>query len=199
MRNLLSLRAVRVACSRPPLPTSTSRSCPATLPLLQTQRDLFDGVDASASDRWGPDVLQRFPSIHRTRTRGLVIDWTAVGCEWLRRLGKMWALETLPAYENLRPMLQSLTWASRALENRRAFTDRRHAGGGDIAAIVADPAVDRPRATAHRLPATSASGGGPDLKGILAFCRASGQTGTASQAHSGPLHRPSEGTAAAPS
>ena len=51
----------------------------------------------------------------------------AAGCGGSARRGP---LETLPAYENLRPMLVSLTWASRALENRRAFTDPRHAGRG---------------------------------------------------------------------
>ena len=174
MRNLLkSARGARSLFEATPSNEHVAKLLRVTLPLLQTQRDLFDGVDASASDRWGPDVLQRFPSIHRTRTRGLVIDWTAVGCEWLRRLGKTWALETLPAYENLRPMLQSLTWASRALENRRAFTEPRHAGRGDIAAIVA---YCRRQTTRDGAPFASdfCERRLWDLKGILAFCRASG-------------------------
>ncbi len=76
-----------------------------TLSLLRQQRALLEGIDPTESDRWGPDVLERFPSVHGTRSRNIVIDWSAVGCGWLRRLGKTWALETLPHYEKLRPML----------------------------------------------------------------------------------------------
>lgn len=145
----------------------------ASLPLLQAQRNLFTGVDANVSDRWGPDVLQQFPSIQGTRTRGIVIDWADVSCTWLRHLGKTWAIETLPAYEKLRPTLRALTWASKALENRQAFTDRCQAGRADIAAIVSYCR----KQTTHA--------GGPfasdlcerrlwDVKGILAFCRSAG-------------------------
>ena len=174
MRNLLkSARGAASLFEVAPSNEHVAKLLRVSLPLLQTQRDLFEGVDASESDRWGPDVLQRFPSIHGTRSRGVVIDWTAVGCGWLRRLGKTWATETLPAYEHLRPMLVSLTWASRALENRRAFADPRHAGRGDVAAIVT---YCRRRTTRDGAPFASeyAERRLWDLKGVLAFCRAAG-------------------------
>ncbi|QHE73152.1 tyrosine-type recombinase/integrase [Rhodococcus sp. WAY2] len=106
------------------------------LPLLTQQRAAFDGVDLFAADRWGPEVLERFPSVHRTRGRRVVIDWSAVGCRWLRELGKTWAKETHPRYENLGPSVRALTWASEALETSPAFADPTVAGRGEIAAII---------------------------------------------------------------
>lgn len=111
-------------------------------------------------------MLERFPSVHGTRSRNIVIDWSAVGCAWLRRLGKTWALETLPQYEQL----QALTWASRALETSRAFTDPLLAGRAEIAAIIA---YCKRQTTSDGTPFKSDY---PqrrlwELKAILAFCR----------------------------
>ncbi|WP_460703889.1 tyrosine-type recombinase/integrase [Luteococcus sediminum] len=138
MRNLMkSARGADTLFDAVPSNEHVAKLLRMTLPLLQRQRALVEGTDTSASDRWGPDVLERFPSSHGTRSRNIVIDWSAVGCEWLRRLGKTWAIDTLPQYETLRSVLQAMTWASRGLDTSRAFVDSRLAGRSDIAAIVA--------------------------------------------------------------
>ncbi|NMN99015.1 tyrosine-type recombinase/integrase [Antrihabitans stalactiti] len=144
-----------------------------TLPLLRAQRSLSDGIDAAVSDRWGPDVLERFPSVHGTRSRSSVIDWSEVGCVWLRRLGKIWATETQPAYEKLRPTLRALTWASKALETSPAITDPTLAGRGDIASIIAYCRRQTSRAGTP-LAGDYAQRRLWDLKAILAFCRSAG-------------------------
>jgi integrase len=174
MRNLLkSARGAATLFEVSPSNEHVAKLLRMTLPLLQRQRALFEGVEPAESDRWGPDVLERFPSIHGTRSRNIVIDWSQVGCGWLRRLGKTWAVETLPRYENLRSVLQALTWASRALETSRAFADPRLAGRAEIAAIIA---YCRRQTTSDGTPFKSDY---PqrrlwELKAILAFCRAAG-------------------------
>jgi integrase len=174
MRNLLkSARGAATLFEVAPSNEHVAKLLRMTLPLLQRQRALFEGIDPTESDRWGPDVLERFPSVHDTRSRNIVIDWSAVGCAWLRRLGKTWALETLPQYEKLRPVLQALTWASRALETSRAFTDPLLAGRAEIAAIIA---YCKSQTTSDGTPFKSDY---PqrrlwELKAILAFCRAAG-------------------------
>jgi integrase len=174
MRNLLkSARDAATLFEVTPSNEHVAKLLRMTLPLLRRQRALLEGIDPTESDRWGPDVLERFPSVHGTRSRNIVIDWSAVGCGWLRRLGKTWALETLPHYEKLRPMLQALTWASQALETSRAFTDPRLAGRAEIAVIIA---YCRRQTTSDGTPFKSDY---PqrrlwELKTILAFCRSAG-------------------------
>jgi hypothetical protein len=174
MRNLLkSAREAATLFEVTPSNEQVAKLLRMTLPLLQRQRALFEGVDPTEPDRWGPDVLERFPSVQGTRSRNIVIDWSAIGCNWLRRLAKTWALETLPHYENLRPVLQALTWASRALETSRAFTDPRLAGRADIAAIVD---YFRRQTTNNGTPFKSdyAQRRLWELKAILAFSRSAG-------------------------
>lgn len=144
-----------------------------TLPLLRQQRGAFEGIDLTEPDRWGPEVLDRFPSAAGTRSRNLVIDWSAVGCGWLRMLGKTWAKETLPRYEHLRPSLRALTWASEALEFGPAFTDRRAAGRGDIAAII-DHCRRKTAATGAPFAGSYADDRLGNIKAVLGYCRSAG-------------------------
>ncbi len=90
-------------------------------------------------------------------------------------LGKTWAKETLPPrYEHLRPSLRALTWASEALEFGPAFTDRRAAGRGDIAAII-DHCRRKTAATGAPFAGSYADDRlGGNIKAVLGYCRSAG-------------------------
>ena len=196
MRNLLkSARGARSLFEATPSNEHVAKLLRVTLPLLQTQRDLFDGVDASASDRWGPDVLQRFPSIHRTRTRGLVIDWTAVGCEWFmprqdvgpRNAARIREPATDAAITDL-----GLTGTREPACVHRTTPRRRGRHRSDRGLL---PSTDhaRRRTVCQRLLRAAAVGPQRDPR-VLPGLRSHGRRPRRIRAH----HRPSEGTAAAP-
>jgi integrase len=174
MRNLLkTARGAATLFEVTPSNEHVAKLLRTTLPPLRRQRALFEGVDPTLSDRWGPDVLERFPSVQGTRSRNIVIDWSAVDCGWLRRLDKMSAIETLPHYETLRPVLQALTWASRALRMSQAFIDPKPAGRADVAAIIG---YCRRQTTSSGSPFESdyVQRRLWELKAILTYCRSAG-------------------------
>lgn len=174
IRNLhKAVRGVTTLFEAAPSNEHVAKLLRTTLPLLQAQRSVFDGVDPTDSDQWGPDVLERFPSAQHTRQRSVVVDWSTVGCEWLRGLAKTWAIETLPEYDSLPPILRALTWSSRALETSPAFIDPAVAGAGDIAAIVNHCKRQTTRAgTPHKSDYVRRRLW--ELKAILTYCRSAG-------------------------
>ena len=106
-------------------------------PYVDELHDQFTGRDVFGPDRWGPQVMMRFPGAEHSRyTVRFSVDWSVIACPWLKDIGKLWARDTLPRKQSITTAVKALQRVSAALLGSAGFHDRQALALADVTAIV---------------------------------------------------------------